>query len=77
LAQNHTITPGDRIMQKEIEIEINNINRTRKWGWGWSNTPTGEDAWSIELPSKPEYTGTLKQVYGNINSDRTTSTIIV
>lgn len=44
------------------EIEITNINRKRKWGWGWSCTPTGEDAYSIETPSRPTVVGTLNQI---------------
>ena len=53
------------------EINIKNINRTRKWGWGWSCTPTGEDAWSISPPSKPDYTGTLNQISADRHGDRT------
>ena len=53
------------------EIDIKDINRTRKWGWGWSCTPTGEDAWSIERPAKPDCTGTLNQIQAYANGDRT------
>lgn len=34
----------------------------KRFGWGWSTTPTGKDAYSIELPSAPDHTGTVKQV---------------
>jgi hypothetical protein len=52
-------------------ITIDNPTRTRKWGWGWTNTPTGEDAYSIKVPSAPDYTGTLKQIFACIACDRT------
>lgn len=53
------------------KITVENPTRTRKWGWGWTNTPTGRDAYSIEIPSRPDYTGTMKQVLKAISEDRT------
>jgi len=52
-------------------VTITNPTRTRKWGWGYSTNPTGRDAYSIEMPSRPDYTGTLKTVQDAIDSDRT------
>ena len=52
------------------EITIKNINLTRKWGWGWSCTPTGEDAWTIKEPTRPNYTGTLNQIGNDRGADR-------
>ncbi len=45
------------------EIAIKNFRRSRKFGWGWSSTPTGENAYSIEVPDAPDYTGTLRQLF--------------
>lgn len=36
--------------------------KTRGLGWGYSTTPTGEDAYSIEHPAAPDYTGTYRQI---------------
>ena len=44
---------------KVVEV----TRRSRKFGWGYSTTPTGDDAYSIEFPSEPQYTGTVNQVY--------------
>ena len=52
------------------EITVKNYRRSRKFGWGWSTTPTGEDAYSIEAPTVPDYEGTLKQLDEAINNDR-------
>ena len=52
------------------EITIKNFNLTPKWGWGWSCAPTGTDAWAIEEPIRPNYTGTLKQIGNARNADR-------
>lgn len=53
------------------KVTVNNPTRSRKWGWDWTNTPTGRDAYSIEIPSRPSYTGTLRQVLKAISEDRT------
>lgn len=29
-------------------------------GYGWSTEPTGEDAWSIRLPTRPDVVGTME-----------------
>lgn len=44
------------------EITITNYRKRRKFGWGWSTIPTGEDAYSIEVPEAPDYVGTLNQL---------------
>ena len=53
------------------EITIKNYRRSRKFGWGYTFTPTGEDAYSIETPSRPDHVGTLNQIDDDIASDRT------
>jgi hypothetical protein len=53
-----------------MKIVINNPRQTRKWGWGYSTTPTGDDAYSIETPDRPQYTGTLGQVRKSRREDR-------
>lgn len=52
-------------------ITITNPTRTRKWGWGWSCQPTGRNAYEIETPSAPYYTGTLNQVLKAAADDKT------
>ena len=52
-------------------LTIDNPSRSRKWGWGWSNNPTGKDAYSIEIPAAPDYTGTINQVTEAKSADRT------
>lgn len=52
------------------KVTVNNPSRSRKWGWGWTNTPTGRDAYSIEMPGI-DYTGTLNQIAKAISEDRT------
>lgn len=49
----------------------NLTRRTKNFGWGYSTTPSGEDAYSIEPPSAPMYTGTPNQVLENRKNDRT------
>ena len=51
------------------EIEITNINRKRRWGWGFSTTPSGNGPYSIELPTAPDYVGTIGQISEAIASD--------
>lgn len=51
------------------EIEIKNSNRSRSFGWGYSFTPSGNGS-EIEIPSKPTYTGTIKQILEAIATDR-------
>jgi hypothetical protein len=53
------------------ELTIKNPNRSRKFGWNWTCTPTGRDAYSIETPSHPSVTGTIKQIGQEIDNDRT------
>lgn len=53
------------------EITVKNYVRNRKFGWGYSLTPTGEDAYSIEVPSRPYYEGTIKQIFAARDEDRT------
>jgi len=53
------------------KVTLKHPNRTRKWGWGWSCKPDGRDAYSIEKPTRPAYTGTFNQVNKARNSDRT------
>lgn len=52
------------------EITVKNYRRSRKFGWGWSTTPIGEDAYSIERPSIPDYEGTLNQLDEAISNDK-------
>ena len=51
-------------------VTVTNPTRTRKWGFGYSTKPTGRDGYSIELPSSPDYTGTLKTLQDAIEDDR-------
>jgi len=44
---------------KTVEV----TRRSSEFGWGYSTNPTGEDAYSIESPISPNYTGTVNQVY--------------
>ena len=53
------------------EITLKNVFRTRKFGWGWSCTPTGRDAYEIQTPTHPDYTGTLRQIGEAKATDRT------
>jgi len=53
------------------EITIKNYRKSRKFGWGYSFTPTGEDAYSIKIPTAPDYTGTLSQIQNKKDSDKT------
>ena len=57
------------------EITVRNWRRSRSFGWAWSCTPTGEDAYSIEIPSRPDYTGTYGQVVDAMLADRTFASI--
>ena len=43
--------------------------RSRKFGWGYSTNPTGDDAYSIKVPTSPRYTGTINQVSGAKSED--------
>lgn len=45
--------------------------RTRKLGYGYSCTPTGDDAYSIETPGRPDYVGTFRQIRAALSEDRT------
>lgn len=45
--------------------------KTRTLGWGYSTQPTGRDAYSIETPARPDYTGTFRQVCEQRDNDRT------
>lgn len=53
------------------EIVINNPNRSRKFGWSWACSPTGRDAYSIETPTRPQVTGTIKMIQAEIAGDPT------
>lgn len=46
------------------------VTDSTKFGWGWSCTPTGEDAYSIKTPSKPDYEGTLEKLRKDIANDQ-------
>ena len=52
------------------EIEVHNPFRSRRFGFGYSTRPSGRDALSIELPVRPDYTGTINQVLEAIRSDQ-------
>lgn len=45
--------------------------RSRKFGWGYSFTPSGTGPRTIERPTKPNYVGTIKQVFEAKASDKT------
>ena len=62
------ITEKERAMSEEITVT--NYRKSRKFGWGWSTTPTGEDAYSIETPSAPDYEGTLSQLRKAMAADK-------
>jgi hypothetical protein len=51
-------------------ITIKNANLSRKFGYGWGTTPTGRDAFSIQSPAKPDYTGTVKGILEERGDDR-------
>jgi len=44
--------------------------KTRTLGWGYSTQPTGTGS-EIEIPTRPDYTGTFRQVCEQIQADRT------
>ena len=52
-------------------ITVNNPTRRRLWGWAWSCQPTGKDAYSIEIPTRPDYVGTLGMIGKKVSQDRT------
>ena len=43
------------------EITVRNWRRSRSFGWGWSTVPTGEGI-NIEIPERPDYVGTYRQL---------------
>ncbi len=49
-------------------IEIKNAERVRKFGFGWSTQPTGQGT-DIEMPLKPDYEGTVRQILAARDSD--------
>jgi len=44
----------------KILVEREIPNGSKRIGWGWGTEPTGEDAWSIKLPTRPDVIGTMK-----------------
>jgi hypothetical protein len=52
-------------------LTIQNPTRSRRWGFGYCTSPTGDGPYSIEVPNRPEHTGTIRQVREAIASDRT------
>ena len=56
---------------KTRTITVTNPSLRRHWGWGYSTTPTGRDAYEIEMPASPDFTGTIKQILAARSSDRT------
>ena len=58
----------ERIMLAN-EITVPNFGRSRKFGWGWTTSPTGQGT-SIEIPTSPDYTGTLGQLRQDRADDR-------
>ena len=44
--------------------------KTRNLGWGWTTQPTGRNAYEIETPTRPDYTGTIRQIREQIADDR-------
>ena len=53
------------------EITVKNYIRNRNFGWGYSFTPTGENAYSIEVPAEPDHEGTVKQIFKAQRENRT------
>ena len=51
------------------EVTIRNWRRSRSFGFGWSSIPTGRGT-EIEIPQRPDYTGTYNQVVDAVANDR-------
>ena len=51
------------------EVTITNWRRSRSFGFGWSSVPTGHGT-DTEVPRRPDYTGTMRQVQADIRHDR-------
>ena len=46
------------------------VSRHSKMGWGYTTSVANDgDGWRLEAVTKPDYTGTIKQVLKNINDD--------
>lgn len=58
------------------EVTIDEPIKSRKWGWGYETEPTGEDAYSIKAPSRPDYRGTPKSLLRAQGNDRTYQSFI-
>lgn len=54
----------------EVTVTIKNPTRSRKWGFGYETRPY-RNSTSIMPPTKPDHTGTLRQVREAIENDRT------
>jgi hypothetical protein len=51
-------------------------NKTRKLGWGWTcGAVQGEHGLYVPQPDKPDYVGTVKQIYEEMHNDRTLQSI--
>jgi len=53
------------------EITVKNYRCSCEFGWGYTFTPTGEDAYSIEIPTRPDHVGTLRQIQDAVANDKT------
>ena len=60
------------------QITVKNPYRNRKFGFGWNASPSEYPdgrGYYYEPPAKPDYTGTIRQVYEAIENDRTFASI--
>lgn len=57
-----------------MEITVTNPTRSRKWGFEYSTQPE-RNSTRIVPPTKPYYTGTLRQVRASIDNDRTFASV--
>jgi hypothetical protein len=58
----------------KLEITVTNPTLSRKWGWEYSTQPE-RNSTSIVPPTKPYYTGTLRQVREAIEKDSTFASV--
>ena len=66
---NEYLGRGDCYIRCPKCIVTKVISNRSKLGWDYSTSPTGEDAWSISLPTKPVHIGTYAQVLDAIDHD--------
>ena len=57
-------------------VEIPNPTRSRKWGFGYCTTPDGTGPYGIHAPTRPQHTGTIRQVREAIAANRALSSFV-